>query len=297
MTHLGHEVEDAAVVVMVPARNEAAMLPETLPGLLEQHHRATSVIVVDDGSEDDTAAVARRIATRLGAAQRLTVIRTAERPDGWVGKMWALESGWRHLVGDCRAEWLLLTDADIRHPPQSIHNLLAKAERGGYDMVSVMARLHTETFWERLVIPAFVFFFHLLYPFRLVSRRSSSVAAAAGGCVLVRCQALAAIGGFESIRDAVIDDVSLAVKLERAGYRLWLGLDAEITSVRPYEGLGDLSQMVARSAFVQLRFRYSLVALVVLGLGVFFAGPPLLAAAATAGLLLLDSPAAAAAAR
>ena len=292
LDHYGKGSEDS-VAVLVPARNEAAVLPMTLPALLEQEHGDVRVVVVDDGSDDGTGEIALEIASEARQQERCSVVRTSQRPEGWVGKVWAQQCGWHFLEGplDERAadspDWLLLTDADIRHSPRSVHALLDKAAKGGYDVVSVMARLQAKTFWERIVIPAFVFFFHLLYPFRSVRRRSSKVAAAAGGCVLVRREALEKIGGFEAIRGEVIDDVSLAQALADSGARLWLGFDDQIVSVRPYVGLGELWDMVARSAFTQLRHRYWLVGLVVLGLGLFFSSPPLIAA--VAGVLVISS--------
>jgi hopene-associated glycosyltransferase HpnB len=202
--------------------------------------------------------------------------------------MHALQRGVDTLFNDgapARPEWILLTDADIRHPPTSIASLIAKAQRGGYDLVSVMARLSTEGAWEKLLIPPFVYFFHLLYPFRAVSLRSSKMAAAAGGCVLVRAGALLDAGGFTSIHDALIDDVALARLLKARRRRLWLGLDPAIESVRRYS-FRDLWRMVARSAFVELGYRYWTVPLVMLGLAFFFAGPSAIVVASVAAIAL-----------
>jgi len=268
-----------SVTALVPARDEAEVLRATLPGLLAQTHAPFRVMLVDDESRDGTAAVATTLADEAGAGDRLQVLRSSERSPGWVGKVWALECGWREIVASADGcEWVLLTDADILHPPESVARLLAQAEKGGYDMVSVMVRLRSESFWERLVIPAFVFFFHLLYPFREVCRRGSSTAAAAGGCVLLRRRLLEAIGGPAAIRTAVIDDVALARAVQRQGGRLWLGLDPAMRSVRPYVGLGELWRMVSRTAFVQLGLRWSLVAVVVVGLFGFVCSPPILVA-------------------
>lgn len=275
------------VTAVVPARDEAEVLPETLPALLGQQAPGVSlrVVVVDDGSIDGTAEVAGDVARRIGLGERLRILRAPPTPAGWAGKVHALACGVREatetLAEDTAPpEWLLFTDADILHRPGSLAALLAKAREGPYDLVSVMARLHAQTFWERLLIPPFVFYFQLLYPFRKVRSRRSQVAAAAGGCVLVRRQALEAAGGVETIRGAVIDDVSLAKRVAATGGRLWLGLDPGIVSVRPYRGLGELWRMVSRSAFVQLRRRWDVLLAVLVGLAVFVVAPPFLAALA-----------------
>lgn len=280
------------VTAVVPARDEAAVLPETLPALLGQDGSGGElrVVLVDDGSADGTAEVAERVARDSGLAGRLRIVRATPTPPGWTGKVHALACGVREATegraedggagGAGPPEWLLFTDADIRHRPGALASLLAKAREGPYDLVSVMARLHAETFWERLLIPPFVFYFQLLYPFRRVRDPRSKVAAAAGGCVLVRREALEAAGGVASIREAVIDDVSLAKRVAAAGGRPWLGLDPGIVSVRPYRGLKELWRMVSRSAFVQLRNRWDLLLAVLAGLAVFVVAPPFLAAAA-----------------
>jgi hopene-associated glycosyltransferase HpnB len=285
-------VAGTAVTAVVPARDEAAVLPETLPALLSQEAPGVElrVVLVDDGSTDGTADAATEAALKIALGDRLRILRAPPTPPAWTGKVHALACGVREATmarakdegaGSSEpSEWLLFTDADIRHRPGSLVALLTRAREGPYDLVSVMARLHAETFWERLLIPPFVFYFQLLYPFRRVRDPRSRVAAAAGGCVLVRREALAAAGGVDAIREAVIDDVSLARRVAAAGGRLWLGLDPGIVSVRPYRGLGELWRMVARSAFVQLRHRWDLLAAVLVGLAVFVVAPPFLAAAA-----------------
>jgi hopene-associated glycosyltransferase HpnB len=277
------------VAVLVPARDEAAMLPLTLPSLLTQQYPEFEVIVVDDGSTDGTAEVAADVARKAGVAPaRLRILTAGDKPAGWAGKMHALQTGVETLFADATAApptWILLTDADIRHPPTSIASLVAKAQRGGYDLVSVMARLSTEGAWERLLIPPFVYFFHLLYPFRAVSLRSDPMAAAAGGCVLVRAKALVDAGGFTAIHEALIDDVALARMLKARKRRLWLGLDPEIESVRRYS-FRDLWRMVARSAFVELGYRYWTVPIVMLGLAFFFAGPSMIVVASIPAIVL-----------
>lgn len=262
-----------SVAVIVPARNEAEMLVSTLPGLVAQDYPGQAgVVLVDDASSDDTAATARRIGT--SGRLPLVVVGGEARPEGWAGKPWALQQGLVFATGDpsWAPEWLLLTDADIAHPPESLARLVAAAVGGQRDMVSLMARLEVVTGWERLLIPAFVYFFAQLYPFRRVGRPGRT-AAAAGGCILVRTSALAAAGGTESIRGAVIDDVALARQLKRSGASIWLGLADDVRSVRPYAGLGELWSMVARSAFTQLRCSAILLVGTLAGLVALYLGP------------------------
>ena len=311
-----------SVAIVVPARDEADILAETLPTLLAQDYPGPArVILVDDRSTDGTAARARRLArAHPSAGLPLSVVAGAERPAGWAGKLWAVEQGVRTATGAAGADpgpgpgpgpakgtarpstttaapfpnafpnpvYLLLTDADISHGPHSLRGLVAWAEADRLDQVSLMARLRTVTGWERLIIPAFVYFFAELYPFRWVNRPDRRTAAAAGGCVLVRTSALDRAGGVTSVRGAVIDDVSLARALARSGSRLWLGLADDnaagdgVVSVRSYPRLGDLWDMVARSAFTELRCSTFLLVGAIIGLAVTFAGPP---AAVVVGLV------------
>ena len=274
--------DEESIVAVVPARNEADMLTLSLPSLLDQECPGLSVILVDDGSTDETLDVARRLAAKRSTGDRLRIVEATPTPVGWAGKVHALACGVEVATEGVMPEWLLFTDADIRHRQGSVRALLRKAREpeGPYDLVSVMARLRGESFWERLLIPAFVFFFHLLYPFRRVRSKGSRVAAAAGGCVLIRRETLAAAGGLAALEGAVIDDVALAKAIQGAGGRLWLGFDPGTVSVRPYRGLGPIWRMVSRSAFVQLRYNWLLLAAVVAGLLLFVASPPLLAAMA-----------------
>jgi len=264
------------VVAVVPARDEAATLPDTLPALLAQDYPGPfQVVVVDDHSSDATGDVATRIgrAQRAGA-ERLRVVRAGTRPAGWAGKVWAMREG----VAAARAanpDFVLLTDADIAHPPWSLRALVRRAEADALDLTSVMVALRCETPWERLVIPAFVYFFGQLYPFRLVGDPRRRTAAAAGGCVLLRTTALSATDDFARMSGALIDDVTLAGLVKRAGGRLWLGHSRAIASRRAYDDLGDLWDMVARSAFTQLRYSYPALAGTVAGLLLMYAVPPL----------------------
>ncbi|MET0153819.1 MAG: glycosyltransferase [Candidatus Binatia bacterium] len=242
------------VVVVVPARNEAQQLPRTLPSLLAQDHPHLSIVVVDDHSDDGTGAVARRIAKEAGAADRVTVITPPPLPAGWTGKVWAQHHGVERALAE-RPDWIWLTDADVRREPDGLRRLLATARAEGRDLVSVMARLHCETLWERLLIPAFTYFFAALYPFPSVGHDGSRVAGAAGGCMLVRREVIQRIGGMGAIREAVIDDVSFGRACKAAGARLWLGYHPGVESTRRYDDLQSIWNMVARTAYTQLGYR------------------------------------------
>ncbi|MFH8449082.1 glycosyltransferase [Streptomyces fungicidicus] len=262
-----------SVCVVIPARDEAAVLPASLPSVLAQDYPGRAeVFLVDDGSADGTGELARELARRCGGLP-LTVGSPGEPPAGWTGKLWAV----RHGIASARArdpEFLLLTDADIAHAPDSLRRLVAAARTGGFDLVSQMARLRTESRWERLVVPAFVYFFAQLYPFRRIGRAGTRTAAAAGGCVLLRAEAAERARVPDSIRHAVIDDVALARAVKRSGGRVWLGLADRVDSVRPYPRLGDLWSMVARSAYAQLRHSPVLLAGTVAGLALVYLVPP-----------------------
>ncbi|MFF8556269.1 glycosyltransferase [Streptomyces sp. NPDC015501] len=271
----GDPVRWPSVAVVVPARDEAGMLPVSLPSLLVQDYPGDArVILVDDCSSDGTGRLARDLASRYGGLP-LTVVTPGEPERGWTGKLWALRHGIAVARRD-KPDFLLLTDADIAHEPDSLRDLVAAAGSGGegFDLVSQMARLRVESFWERLVVPAFVYFFGQLYPFRRVNRARSRTSAAAGGCVLLRTEAAERARIPDSIRQAVIDDVSLAREVRRAGGRIWLGLAERVDSVRPYPRLADLWRMVARSAYAQLRHNPLLLAGTVPGLLLVYAAPP-----------------------
>ncbi|MFD4545035.1 glycosyltransferase [Streptomyces sp. NPDC058467] len=272
-----------SVCVVVPARDEAPVLPASLPSLLAQDYPGRAeVFLVDDASSDGTGQLARELARTHGGLP-LTVASPGEPPAGWTGKLWAV----RHGVALARArgpEYLLLTDADIAHAPDSLRELVAAARTGGFDLVSQMARLRVESVWERLVVPAFVYFFAQLYPFRRIAVKGSRTAAAAGGCVLLRADTAERVRIPDAIRHAVIDDVALARAVKRGGGHIWLGLAEGVDSVRPYPRLHDLWRMVSRSAYAQLRHNPLLLAGTVLGLAVVYLVPPVtLAVGLTAG--------------
>ncbi|MGW7663929.1 glycosyltransferase [Streptomyces sp. NPDC054756] len=262
-----------SVCVVVPARDEAAVLPASLPSLLAQEYPGRAeVFLVDDGSGDGTGELARRLAREHGGLP-LTVDSPGEPPAGWTGKLWAV----RHGIGLARArepEYLLLTDADIAHAPDSLRELVAAARAGGFDAVSQMARLRVDSLWERLVVPAFVYFFAQLYPFRRIGRRGARTAAAAGGCVLLRTDTAVRARIPDAIRGAVIDDVALARAVSRGGGRIWLGLADRVDSVRPYPRLADLWRMVSRSAYAQLRHQPLLLLGTIAGLALVYLVPP-----------------------
>jgi hopene-associated glycosyltransferase HpnB len=230
------------ITVLIPARNEAAVIERTLAALRSQG-TGFLTILIDDQSSDGTAALAQ--SSRLAG---LRILDGSPLPAGWTGKLWALEQGWR-LV---KSTFALLLDADIELEPGVLQALRHKIEER--DLVSVMAHLRMETFWERLLVPAFVYFFKLIYPFRLGNDQRSRVGVAAGGCILLRCAALQNAGGFESLRIAIIDDCTLAKKIKEAGGRTWTGLSRSVRSHRAYERLSDFWEMVARTAFTQLRY-------------------------------------------
>jgi hopene-associated glycosyltransferase HpnB len=270
------------VVAIVPARDEADVLPHTLPTLLAQDYAGLfSVVLVDDESADGTSDVA----ARLDQAGRLKVISGSPTPPGWAGKVWAMAQGVQ-AAGD--PEYLLFTDADICYAPGVLGDLVASAgSAGGRALVSQMALLRSDGSAERLLIPAFVYFFAQLYPFRRVNSRRFGTAAAAGGCMLVRREALAAAGGLDRIADARIDDIALGKLLKRARNDCWLGFTTEVTSRRAYS-LTDVWDMVARSAYTQLRYSTAALVGTVIGL-VWLYLVPLAVAAVGLALFAADS--------
>jgi hopene-associated glycosyltransferase HpnB len=268
------------VVAVVPARNEAEGIERAIRSLLEQNYPgAMALLLVDDQSEDATGDIARALASRHPRGERLEVLRADDMPEGWVGKMWALHTGVAAAAQRFpEARYLLLTDADVEHDRGNLRRLVCKAENERLDLVSLMVRLHCRSAWERLLIPAFVYFFQKLYPFPRINDPASRTAGAAGGCMLVRSEALAGVGGIEAVRDAIIDDCALGKALKQRG-PVWVGLGTTEHSFRPYRGLADIWDMVARSAYTQLRYSRLLLAGSVLGLTLIYLVPPLVAIA------------------
>jgi hopene-associated glycosyltransferase HpnB len=237
------------VTVVIPARNEAEMISATLKALKKQG-KGLKVVLVDDNSEDGTAEVAGR-----SGFEGLSVISGAELPAGWTGKLWAQEQGVRHVA----TKWTLLLDADIALQPGMLKSLRLKQQAENLDLVSLMAELRFDSFWEKLLMPAFIYFFKMIYPFSLANKPDSFMAAAAGGCILVRTDAVRKIGGMEALKSAVIDDCTLAKKIKKEGFRIWVGLTHGVLSQRPYGELTEIWQMVARTAYTQLRYSIALL--------------------------------------
>lgn len=232
-----------SVTALIPARNEATTISRTLTSLCQQGGEL-AIIVIDDQSTDATAEI---VANHPG---RIRLINGTPTPAGWLGKVWALEQG----LAAVETPLVLMLDADIELSPGLLGTLQEKLEREQLGLISLMARLRIASAWERLLVPAYIYFFKLLYPFKLVNARTTSVAAAAGGCILIRKAVLSQIGGFGAIRGAIIDDCALAGLVKRAGHPIWLGLTHSASSMRAYDGLTDLWHLVARSAFAELRF-------------------------------------------
>jgi hopene-associated glycosyltransferase HpnB len=263
------------VTVIIPARDEVAMLPQSLGSILAQDYPKLSVILVDDDSSDGTAAAARQIGAK--ARREVVILQGQTLPASWTGKLWALHQGITYTeTMKPSPHYLLLTDADILYFPGAVKRLVVRAKMNGLVLTSLMAKLHCESFAERALIPAFVFFFQMLYPFAWVNSCSARTVAAAGGCMLVERLALEKVGGVAIIRGALIDDCALAKKMEAEG-PIWLGLSDQVRSLRKYREIGDIGRMVARSAYAQLRCSLLLLGTTLSGMAVTFLAPPLLA--------------------
>jgi hopene-associated glycosyltransferase HpnB len=273
-----------ALVAVVPARNEVDVIGRAVTSLLRQDYAGSfHLIVIDDHSTDGTADAAQAAAREAGLEDRLTVLTAAPLPPGWSGKVWAQSQGIDAIdkLG-FPADYLLLTDADIQHPANAASQLVAQAILEDRDLVSLMVRLRCDSTWEKALIPAFVFFFSKLYPFAWVNDVKKSTAGAAGGCMLVRRSALVEAGGIESIRGELIDDCSLASRIKfRNGVNharpIRLDLASESESLRPYDDWREVWNMIARTAFTQLRYSALLLAGTVLAMCVIYLAPPVIA--------------------
>jgi len=289
------EHRSVQVCVVIPARNEADTIARTVTALLRQEFNGTlRVIIVDDHSEDQTATVAARAAEVIGRRDALTVITGMPLPEGWTGKLWAVSQGLKKAQA-FSPDYLLLTDADIEHGPLTLSALVAKAEREQLALTSLMVRLHCRTLPEKMMIPAFVYFFFLLYPPRWTANPQARTAGAAGGCMLIRPDALARAAGIESIRGEIIDDCALAKAIKGTGGRVWLGLADVSSSHRSYETVREIRKMIERTAFNQLKHSTILLIGTVVGLlltfvlpiALLFSGSPAATVLATAAIVLM----------
>jgi len=263
-----------AIFAVIPARDEAASIGETVASLLAQNYSGElRVVVVDDNSRDATAETAREAAARLGKADHLTVLSGRALPAGWTGKLWAQQQGVAFVDGlPSPPTYVLLTDADIVYAPDAVSRLAVRARESGAVLSSLMVKLHCTSLAERAFIPAFIFFFQMLYPFAWANDARRATAAAAGGCMLVRRDVLHDAGGMAAIRGALIDDCALA-KLLKARGPIWIGLTDRVRSIREYPAVADIRGMVARTAYAQLRYSPLLLAGTVLGLALTYLAP------------------------
>jgi hopene-associated glycosyltransferase HpnB len=276
------------VVAVVPARNEAGVVGQMVRALLGQNYAGRfTLILVDDNSEDGTAAEAQeaaRVAATAGSQNRFVLLKGKNLAAGWSGKLWAVHQGLAEAQRVApEARYVLLTDADIEHAEDSLTSLVGRAEEGRYNLVSLMAKLKTDTFAEKALIPAYIFFFQKLYPFAWVRDPKQELGAAAGGCMLVRTSALTQIGGIAAIRGALIDDCALGRAIKKTG-PIWLGLASNVVSLRGYPAWSDIWNLIARCAFTQLNHSVLLLAGSVLGMVLTYFSPPLVAISSDPGI-------------
>lgn len=268
-----------SIIAIVPARDEADVLPSSLKSLLLQDYPGEfSVILIDDRSRDGTAEVATKIAESINQNKRLLLLPGEPLPSGWSGKLWAMEQGVKYVQQlSMLPDYFLFTDADIQHHQTNLKELATKAVGENLDLTSLMVRLNCDSFWEKLLIPAFVFFFQKLYPFAWANDPQNNLAAAAGGCILIRRQALERIGGLLAIRQTLIDDCALAqaVKSSKPETKIWLGLTDKTCSLRSYTSLKSIWDLVARTAFTQLKYSPLLLLGTVAAMVLIYLVPPL----------------------
>ena len=264
------------VRAIVPARDEAEVISTSLASLLDRDYAGKfAVVLVDDNSSDRTLEVAKATAAELNESESLEIISGKPLADGWKGKLWAMHQGIEFArTQNPPPDYFLLTDADIQHDRHNLTQLVTKAETENLDLVSLMVLLRCQSFWEKLLIPAFVFFFQKLYPFSWVNDSKKSLAAAAGGCILISSEALGAIGGIATIKDALIDDCTLAQAVKSQGYNIWLGLSETTVSLRGYNSLKVIWDTIARTAYTQLNYSFLLLIGTVIGMSVVYLVAP-----------------------
>lgn len=268
-----------SVSVIIPARNEAEVLPISLNSLLNQDYQGKLTInLIDDQSTDNTSKIAEKIAQKNSKSIKLNIIKGQALPQDWTGKLWAMKQGVNYAQKNSNPDYFLFTDADIQHSQNNLTQLVTKAEKENLDLVSLMVLLKCESFWEKLLIPAFVFFFQKLYPFPWVNNSQNKVAAAAGGCILIHKEALTRIGGIEVLKDALIDDCTLAKEVKKTlpqNKSIWLGLTKTIYSLRSYPSLQSIWNMVTRTAFTQLNYSFLLLIGTTIGMFITYLIAPL----------------------
>ncbi len=261
------------VTAAIPARNEAASIAEVVRALaLQDYAGEFSAIVVDDHSDDGTADLARRASIELGGAAKVTILSAPKLATGWTGKLWALNAGVTSPAAS-NSDYFWFTDADVIHAPDTLRRLVSRAEAGKLDLTSWMVLLKAETFAERMLIPPFLFFFLMLYPPKWIANPNAGMAGAAGGCILLRRSALERIGGLSAIRGEIIDDCALARAVKKSGGEIWMGLTRSSLSSRSYETFSEIRDMIARTAFTQLRYSTLLLLVTLTGLAVTFLLP------------------------
>lgn len=265
-----------AVAAIVPARNEAATIERAVESLLCQDYAGPfRLIVVDDHSEDGTAELARQAAERIEGAQRVTIVAAKELQSGWTGKLWALQQGVQEATTHS-VEFFWFTDADIVHAPDALQRLVSRTERQKLDLTSLMVLLQAKSLAERLLMPAFLYFFLKLSPPMWIADSKSRTAGAAGGCVLLRRTALEQIGGVAAIRSEVIDDCALARAIKRTGGAIWMGLTRKSVSLRSYDSFGEVRDLIARTAFTQLGYSVALLIGTLIGMLLTYVVPVVL---------------------
>lgn len=277
-------LEEYPIWAIVPARDEAEVIASSLSSLLNQDYPGELYIVlVDDNSSDRTSEIAQATANTCNKSERLKIIAGKPLAEGWKGKLWAMHQGIMFAQAQTPAPaYFLFTDADIQHDTANLRQLVTKAEEDNLDLVSLMVQLHCQSFWEKLLIPAFVFFFQKLYPFPWVNDSNKAIAAAAGGCILIKNEALTKIGGIATIKDAQIDDCSLARAVKSQGKNIWLGLSETTRGLREYNNLKAIWDTVARTAYTQLNYSPLLLIGTVIGMTLVYLTAPI---CLTAGLI------------
>jgi hopene-associated glycosyltransferase HpnB len=263
-----------SIAVVVPARDEAAGVGRCVASVLTQPYPGElSMVLVDDQSQDGTAQLAAEAAAAIGASDRLTVLSGRPLPSGWTGKLWAVKQGLTLVEGrSTQPDYVLLTDADIVYSGDVLMRLVARAQNERLAMTSVMAKLRCESFAEKYLIPAFIFFFEMLYPFSWVRNPARATGAAAGGCILARWDALKNVGGIDAIRGSLIDDCALGARLKTQG-PVWLGVSHDVISVRASETVSDVGQMISRSAYAQLRYSPAVLIGTIVGMMIVYLAP------------------------